>query len=79
MDHVAEHPFGLIYSLDDELGGFFGNIDADPLAVESVGCYTRCCASTERIEHDIVHVATCFYDALQQCDRLLCRISGTLL
>ena len=55
------------------------NINADPVAIESLGDGYRRAATTERIQHRITDVATRFYYALKEGFWLLRGVSNALI
>ena len=55
-----------------------GDVDADPLATELVGCVDGGAATAEGVEDDATGIRRCSYYAFEQCEWLLGGIAQSL-
>ena len=70
---------GVFEAVFDVRDGEMRHVNAEPRAAQFLRGVNRRAAAAERVKHDVAFVAAGLNDALQERERLLCRVAETLL
>ncbi len=63
------------YAILNHLAGLYANVNANPRHTKILRCMNGRAAAAERVKYYASIEIACLENALQECNRLLCRIA----